>query len=299
MPITEKQRERRKKYLGSSDAAAVLGMDPFRSPYDVWADKTGRIEETGRDAADLNPAIKAGMFLENAILDWFATERNLPIIKNQARVHENGIMAASLDAIVRDDPTQALEAKSHGLLSGRISEEWGTVETDEVPERVMLQCQHQMAVVPTLQIVWVPALLVQAGLQWYRVERKPELISDLTEAEVTFWNEYVAKDIPPPDTLPSYETAKKLKRVAEKTISLAGEQDALIADWLAAKERLKEAEAKKKSTELALLAALGDAEAAESSHGLLTYLMGKPRAAYTVPEHPGFRTLRLKTTKEK
>lgn len=35
----------RKKSLGGSDMGAVLGLNKYRSPYTVWAEKTGRIGE--------------------------------------------------------------------------------------------------------------------------------------------------------------------------------------------------------------------------------------------------------------
>lgn len=37
--------EERRKSIGGSDAAAVIGMSRFASPYTVWMDKTGRLPE--------------------------------------------------------------------------------------------------------------------------------------------------------------------------------------------------------------------------------------------------------------
>ena len=33
----------RNKYIGGSDAGAVVGLDDYKSPYSLWAEKTGRI----------------------------------------------------------------------------------------------------------------------------------------------------------------------------------------------------------------------------------------------------------------
>lgn len=38
--------EERRKGIGGSDVAAVLGLNPYRTPIDLWKDKTGRAEET-------------------------------------------------------------------------------------------------------------------------------------------------------------------------------------------------------------------------------------------------------------
>ncbi len=35
--------EERRKSIGGSDAAALVGMNPYVTPYMLWADKTGRL----------------------------------------------------------------------------------------------------------------------------------------------------------------------------------------------------------------------------------------------------------------
>jgi len=297
MPISAKQIEIRKKFIGSSDAAAVLGLDPYRTPFDVWADKTGRIEATGLDPN--NDAIDVGNWCEEAVLKWFANKRGLKLILNDEndrnrRQHANGIMAANFDAFVEGDVSQACEAKTHAVTSLYVSDQWGEEGTEEIPERVALQCQHQMAVVPSLGIVHVPVLLGGVGLRAYFSERNDELIRDMTDVMLNFWHEYVLKDSPPPDAVPSLSTVKKLRRVPNKIISLA---DDLVTNWIGAKETLKAAEEHKEDTILRLLRALGDAEAGSCALGIVTYYLSKPRLAYTVPAHPGFRSLRLSKPK--
>jgi predicted phage-related endonuclease len=45
--MTERERwlAERRKGIGSSDAAAILGVHPYKSAYAVWAEKTGLIVE--------------------------------------------------------------------------------------------------------------------------------------------------------------------------------------------------------------------------------------------------------------
>ena len=43
MPATETQLEQRRSRLGSSDIAAILGVDTHKNAYDVWLDKTGKL----------------------------------------------------------------------------------------------------------------------------------------------------------------------------------------------------------------------------------------------------------------
>jgi len=297
MPITEQQREQRRKFLGSSDAAAVVGLDPFRSPLDIFYDKTGQIVPTS-GVAD-NEAIRLGNILEEPVLRWFGAEKNLKLILNDdvdrnRRLHANGIMAANFDAFVDGDPRQAVEAKTHGLVSLYIDEQWGEVETGEVPERVGLQCQHQMAVVPSVETVWVPVLLGGVGLRYYRVDRNAELIADLETIEVKFWRDHVLAGIAPEGEPASLDTYKKLRRVPEKIVDVA---DEIVAAWLAAKEALKQAEIIKDENTSFLLQALGDAEAARCGLGELTYFLNKGRKAYSVEAKDPYRELRYKKPK--
>ena len=37
----------RHKYIGGSDAGAVIGMNPYKSRYTLWAEKTGKMPEFG------------------------------------------------------------------------------------------------------------------------------------------------------------------------------------------------------------------------------------------------------------
>lgn len=290
MPITAAQTEKRRKYLGSSDAAAIAGLDEYRSPADVFYDKTNQIETTGLEHS--NDAIEVGNWCEDAVLRWFQDKKGLQIIRNQFRVHDNGFMAANLDALVVGDDSQAIEAKTTGVISRYVGEQWGEVETDEIPERIILQCQHQMAVVPTLQVVWVPVLMGGVGLRHYKVQRNQELIDNLTAIEEKFWNFHV-KSLTPPDDVPSLETLKRLVRVPNKTVAL---DENLLMEWLGAKENLKQATKVKEDTEQALLTNLGDAECGSSSFGELSYLL-RDRKGYVV-EASQYRALTFKKKKE-
>lgn len=35
--------ELRKAYIGGSEAGAIIGMNPYKSAYTLWAEKTGRL----------------------------------------------------------------------------------------------------------------------------------------------------------------------------------------------------------------------------------------------------------------
>ena len=66
--------EARRGGIGGSDAATLLGVSKFSSPYKLWAEKTGR------DIGDFdNPYMRRGRALEPVIADLFDKLRKIGI----------------------------------------------------------------------------------------------------------------------------------------------------------------------------------------------------------------------------
>ncbi len=183
--ITEKQRQKRRNYLGSSDAAAIVGVDPYRSADDVYASKTLEMPDQ-----ELSDAARIGNYFESGVLDWFEDETGLKLIRNQFRVHKNRIMAANIDSIVKGKK-ELVEAKTAGML-GYFNKtrraKWGENGTDQIPEHYIVQCQHQLAVTG-YEIAWVPVYLGGIGFVLYKITRNQELIGLIEKLEVKFWKE--------------------------------------------------------------------------------------------------------------
>ena len=264
--ITEKQKEIRRRFLGSSDAAAIVGLSPWKTAADVYHEKIKT--PSAKVSTPDNDAIIVGSLCERAVLDWFQKETGLKIKKNQRRVHPNSIMAASLDALVVG-ANEIVEAKTTGITSWLNRDEWGEIGTDQVPQWVIAQCHHQLSVMgPEYRIVWVPVLLGGVGFRMYKVERNNAFASDLEEVEVKFWREYVEKKTPPPDSLPSLDTLKRIERLPAKTVQLP---DDMVVNWAGRREILAEAKKLEEEAKQRVLTALGDAEVGESSLGKVTY----------------------------
>ena len=288
MGITPGQRERRKSHLGSSDAAAIAGLDPWRNSGDVFLEKTQDLPEV-----ESSDAMEVGTLCEEAVLKFFCKETGKKLRRNQNRVHANGILAANLDAIVEGLP-EICEAKTAGIITPFDRDQWGEPMSDQVPERVILQTQHQLAVMgEDFRVAWVPVLLGGIGFRLYRIDRNDQLIDQLVGMEVNFWREYVLKRTPPPDSIPSFEILKRIRRQPSKVVPVA---DEIVQEWQAAKNLEKVAREGKEEAERALLAALGDAEGGSSSLGDITYLE-QARKEF-VMKASTFRVLRFRKTKE-
>ncbi|HEX5034888.1 MAG TPA: YqaJ viral recombinase family protein [bacterium] len=287
MPITEHQREVRRRYIGASDAAAVLGLDPYRNPSDVYHEKVTDLEPD-----ESSEAATIGQVLEDGILDWGAKERGVQIVKNQFRVHENGIMSIHYDALVKGNIAESMECKTAGILTPFDREEWGEVGTDEIPTRYIIQCQQGFSILPELQTTWVPVLLGGVGLRMYRVDRNDEMVRFLEEFIPDFHHKHIVQKVPPVDPPPSMEVLKRIKRMPATTVPI---DPALVTAWQDAKKVAKSAGEAEDLAKRAVLAALGDAEGAHCELGAITYLETHKKS-YVVKES-SYRTLRFKEEK--
>lgn len=262
MPITAAQKESRKSHLGSSDMAAVLGLDPRRTPYDVWLEKTGKLV----DSDENSDAMYAGTMFENGVLDH--AERELgKLSRNQYRsAKDRGIpLGANIDAIVVASGLP-VEAKTTGLF-GPVLEHWGDAGTDEVPERVIIQVHVQMICTLTIT-AHVPAFIGGRGFVMYQVPYEPTIGEVISETADRFWNSHVLADIPPDNSLP---TAKVIKRIRREPESVVDIDYSLIERWQEANVIFKAAKDAKENAEVEMLLALGEAEAGATTKGLLTF----------------------------
>lgn len=259
MSMSKQHLERRKKYLGASEIAAVLGVSPWKNALDVYLEKTGQVVPF-----EGNADTDRGNRLERSVLDWAADELGVKIRANQWRVHTNRVHAATLDAVIPARPREAMEAKT--TKGG----DWGEPGTDQVPDHVLIQAQQQ-ALVADLEVVWVPVLTTGLDFALYRVERNQELVDVIRERGEEFWQEHVLPGIPPADLLPSLDTLKRIKR-DPVTVPLARE---LYERYEAASRALREAETERDEAKAEVLHALGNADAGQCELGVIKFQQQK------------------------
>lgn len=259
MPITDKQLEARKSHIGASEAAAILGLSPWRTAYDIYLEKTGKVElpASAGEAADI------GNMVESSLLDWAAIELGrVKILKNQFRVHEGGILSATHDALIVDKP-EGLEAKTAGIMNPfSAKDQWGEDGTDQIPEHILIQCQQQ-ALVSKLDMVHVPTLLGGRGRVIYHIERSAALCEIILERVTAFWENNVLKDIPP-EGLPTLNVIRYRVRQPGLVVPIPAE---LVLNWQAIQEERKVLEQSEDQAKAAVLAIMGDAETGESEVG--------------------------------
>lgn len=175
----------RSQYIGGSDAAAVVGMNSFSSPYSLWAEKTGKAPGFSG-----NLATEVGTYLEEFVAQKFAEVAGKKVRNcNYSFLNsEYPFAIANIDReIVGEDA--GLEIKTTDSLNLK------KFKNGEYPANYYCQCVHYMAI--TGKKRWYLAVLIgNKEFKWFTIERDEAEIAALMGAEKAFW-ECVKNDTPP------------------------------------------------------------------------------------------------------
>lgn len=288
MPITEEQRQARKNHLGSSDIPAIMGFSRFANAYDIWLEKTDRVDPS-KTTKDYQ---KAGTMFEEAVLKWWQEESQVGELLTNVELRVLDINAPIIvhpDAILAEDGSP-VEVKTEGLY-GPIILPWGDEGTDEVPEYTLIQAHcHMMATQKDL--CHIPTFLGGRGYGYFFARRDPDIVKLITEQAVRFWHEHVLADKAPPECVPSLATINRIRRIEGARVELA---DELVEHWNQAKELAKAAKKDVDEAKAAILAALDGAEMGVCSLGDVTNF--EQHRKETVQSACDFRVLRLRKKK--
>ena len=179
--------------IGSSDAAAAVGLCPYKSQLELWMEKTGRTPIEDAPPGMDDPRYW-GTLLEPYVAVAYSQQTNRKVRKVNAVLQHPSCpyMLANLDREVVGCPdVQILECKTAG--------EWGSkLWRDGVPEYVQLQVQHQLAVT-NQAAADVAVLLCGQRLEIHRIERDEDVIARLTVLEARFWHHVTTDTEPPAD----------------------------------------------------------------------------------------------------
>lgn len=195
--------EERKKSLGGSDMGAVLGLNRYRSPYTVWAEKTGRIGEEPE-----NEAMRVGRDLEPYVASRFeeASRKSVRRMNYLLRREDCPHLHANIDRQILGE-SSGLECKTASALNLK------RYEGGDFPESYYAQCVTYLAVTGW-ERWFLAALVLGKGFYCYQITTvpddyvpgwcessvyvSPDEIAALKRCAADFWHDYVEADSPPP-----------------------------------------------------------------------------------------------------
>jgi putative phage-type endonuclease len=215
--------------IGGSDAGIVAGLSRWKSPFQLWMEKTGQVEP--EDISD-KEYVYWGTKLEQLVADRFCevtgkSVRRRGLLKSDRKP----FMLASVDRVVVGE-SAGLECKTANSYA---SKEW---EGDNVPDTYYAQCQHYMAV--TGMDKWYIACLLGGNhFVWKEIPRNESDIEALEACEEEFWNHVTDLTAPPLDG--SDSCAQALREKFHGGLETPLELDAKAMDLVNQYRRLKEA----------------------------------------------------------
>ena len=242
----------RRKGIGGSDAAAIVGLDRYRSPFDVYADKLGLKPEIPD-----NEAMRQGRDLEQYVAERFMEATGKKVRRRNAILQhpEHTFMTANIDRWVVGE-NAGLECKTTSVLNRH------KFSQGEYPANYYVQCMHYMAVTGAER--WYLAVLVlNKAFHVFTIERDEAEIQALIEAEKDFWENHVLKQVPPaPDG--SEATSELIKQLFPEAreraeVVLFGYEDK-IQQYLSLDAQVRELEQERDKIKQELQLALADAE---------------------------------------
>jgi putative phage-type endonuclease len=226
--------------IGGSDAAAIIGLNPWATPYTVWADKTGRIPPK-----EDNEIMRQGRDLEQYVADRWMEEtgkkcrRRTKILGNP----DYPFALANVDRWVKGE-NAGLECKTTSIMNLK------KFKGGEFPETYYCQCVHYMAVTGADRW-YLGVLVLSQGFHTFVIERDEDEIQALMNAERDFWK-HVESDTPPPvDGLDP--TTGAINTIysgdpEDGSIELFGRESA-VTQYLTIKQRIKELDIEKERIE--------------------------------------------------
>lgn len=228
----------RQRGIGSSDAAAAVGLSPYKSPLQLWAEKTGQASFAGPDPNDDSHPVYWGTLLEPIVAAHYTRRTGHRVRKVNAMLQHpsHPWMLANLDREVLGTPeVQVLECKTAGIHGARL---W----QDGVPEYVQLQVMHQLAVTGK-QAADVAVLIGGQELRIHRIERDEAAIAHLIELEAAFWACVEEGRAPPADGSESAERALRALYPQDRGETLDWTQDtemgSTFSDLQAIRQRIR------------------------------------------------------------
>ena len=186
----------RSKYIGGSDIGAILGLSPFKSPLEVWLEKTGK----KINQADSLP-LRFGSFAEEFVASEYSRSTGFELVHDESIYidPEHSFMSAHIDRFILggggdQSPTKILECKTANSFS---TGNWGEAGTDQVPMSYLCQCIWYMAITQ-IKRADLAVLFGNSDFRIYQITQDQALENLVIEKAIAFWEDYVLKDIAPP-----------------------------------------------------------------------------------------------------
>jgi putative phage-type endonuclease len=254
--------------IGGSDVAAILGLSKYKSPYQLWLDKTGRSD---LEDSTSEPAYWGNM-LEDIVAKEYAKRNGVKVQRVNATIRnpENDWMIANIDrAIINPEISGNVRIKEGKLTTDRILEcktanqylakLWGDEQSEQVPDYYLTQCQWYMGNTGA-SICGLGVLIGGQKFRSYQIAFDPELFEMLTDECSKFWHENVQADVPPDPTTFDDVLHRWSTHNPDQAVSADDDLAQKVADYKELSSNIKEATKELDDLKLQICTRMEDAE---------------------------------------
>lgn len=260
----------RKKGIGGSDVAAILGFSPYKSPYQLWLDKTGRSERKESQ----NESAHFGNLLEDVVAKEFSRRTGMKVqrVTQQLSLENIGEPWAigNIDrAVVNPEIAGRVFFKDGKLTTDMIlecktaseymSKLFGEEGSDHIPDYYLTQCLWYLKLTGA-KVCYLAVLIGGNKFRMYRIERDEDLIESIFKQVKAFWFNHVVADVPPDPTCFDDVLHRWSKHVVGKQVEATFEQIKLNEELIAVQGRQKADKAREDEIKLTLVSSMQDAE---------------------------------------
>ena len=299
--------------LTSTDMAALFGLSPYMTPYELWHRKhnktIGGFEESER--------MKWGTRLQDSIAAGIAEDKGWKVKRYEQYIRIKDMrLGSSFDfmcegmsllevkkmvSVMTSDSVDPfiLEIKNVDSLAfkqGWVEDEHGNLEA---PLHIELQVQHQL-LVSGLSKAFIGALV--GGNRVVLIERKadPAVHESILAKAKEFWRTIDANEEPKPDFKRDADFIKSLYQSAEPgTVMTATDRiNQLAESYRFARGQEKQAKEEKESFKAEILTIIGDTETVKGEMFTISAGLTGP-AHIEAYERAGFRNFKVTFKKEK
>lgn len=241
--------ELRRSGIGGSDAATIVGLNPYSSRLTLYADKKGILPEK-----EDTERMRLGRDLEDYVAQRFSEETGKKIRRSgyMWRHPTYEFILANIDReIVGED--SFLECKT------TMNYERHDYDSGQIPMNYYCQCMHYMAVTGC-EKAYLAVLVFGKGFYWFEIKRDENEINALIDNEVEFWQSYVLQDRPPlaDGSESSMDTLSKLHPRCDGSVTQMVGMDDSMRNYLELGEAIKRLKAQQDEVKAQLCQSLGD-----------------------------------------
>lgn len=173
--------------IGGSDAASIVGLNPHKSAYALWSEKTGKVVP---EDISQKEAVRLGTDLEDYVARRFMEKTGKKVRRENYTIFRDDMpyAHANYDRLVIGERA-GLEIKTTNALNLK------KFKNGEYPANYYVQCCHYL-LMSGLERWYLAVLVLGVEFKVFTIERDEAELTALKMAEENFWYQ-VQNDLPP------------------------------------------------------------------------------------------------------